>query len=121
MRFATGLARVENCEQIDRLIEEWTSNRSAEEVMSLMQEAGIAAGAVLNGHDLCEDVYLNARGFCKELVHPEIGRHHYLLPPFRLSKTPGEPRMAAPCLGQHNEYVCKRILGMSVTKNSSSC
>ena len=112
-RFATGLARVENCEQLDELIEEWTSNRSAEEVMSLMQEAGVAAGAVLNGRDLGEDAHLNARGFYKELVHPEIGRHRYLLPPFRLSKTPGEPRMAAPCLGQHNEYVCKRILGMS--------
>jgi benzylsuccinate CoA-transferase BbsF subunit len=112
-RFATGLARVENCEQLDELIEEWTSNRSAEEVMSLMQEAGVAAGAVLNGRDLGEDAHLNARGFYKELVHPEIGHHRYLLPPFRLSKTPGEPRMAAPCLGQHNEYVCKRILGMS--------
>ena len=112
-RFATGLARVENCEQLDGLIEEWTSNRSAEEVMSLMQEAGVAAGAVLNGRDLGEDAHLNARGFYKELVHPEIGHHRYLLPPFRLSKTPGEPRMAAPCLGQHNEYVCKRILGMS--------
>ncbi len=112
-RFATGLARVENCEQLDGLIEEWTGNRSAEEVMSLMQEAGVAAGAVLNGRDLGEDAHLNARGFYKELVHPEIGHHRYLLPPFRLSKTPGEPKMAAPCLGQHNEYVCKRILGMS--------
>ena len=112
-RFATGLARVENCEQLDGLIEEWTSNRSDEEVMSLMQEAGVAAGAVLNGRDLGENVHLNARGFYKELVHPEIGHHRYLLPPFRLSKTPGEPRMAAPCLGQHNEYVCKRILGMN--------
>jgi crotonobetainyl-CoA:carnitine CoA-transferase CaiB-like acyl-CoA transferase len=26
---------------------------------------------------------------------------------------PGEPRMPAPCLGQHNEYVCKHMLGMS--------
>ena len=112
-RFATGLARVENCEQLDGLIEEWTSNRSDEEVMSLMQGAGVAAGAVLNGRDLGEDAHLNARSFYKELVHPEIGHHRYLLPPFRLSKTPGEPRMAAPCLGQHNEYVCKRILGMS--------
>jgi crotonobetainyl-CoA:carnitine CoA-transferase CaiB-like acyl-CoA transferase len=33
--------------------------------------------------------------------------------PFRLSKTPGSLRTPAPCLGEHNEYVCKEILGMS--------
>lgn len=112
-RFATMLARVENSEQLDVQIEEWTGARSAEEVMGLMQRAGVAAGAVLNGRDLGENDHLNARGFYKELVHAEIGRHRYLLPPFRLSKTPGEPRLPAPCLGQHNEYVCKHILGLS--------
>jgi benzylsuccinate CoA-transferase BbsF subunit len=95
------------------VIEEWTGARSAEEVMGLMQRAGVAAGAALNGRDLGENDHLNTRGFYKELVHAEIGRHRYLLPPFRFSKTPGQPRMPAPCLGQHNEYVCKHILGMS--------
>jgi len=112
-RFATMLARVENSEQLDLIVEEWTGARSAEEVMGLLQQAGVAAGAVLNGRDLVENDHLNARGFYKELVHPEIGRHRYLSPPFRLSRTPGEPRLPAPCLGEHNEYVCKHILGMS--------
>jgi len=112
-RFATMLARVENSEQLDLLVEEWTGARSAEEVMGQLQQAGVAAGAVLNGRDLVENDHLNARGFYKELVHPEIGRHRYLSPPFRLSRTPGEPRLPAPCLGEHNEYVCKHIVGMS--------
>ena len=30
-----------------------------------------------------------------------------------MTKTPGELTMAAPILGQHNEYVYKEILGMS--------
>ena len=32
---------------------------------------------------------------------------------FLLSKTPSEMKMGAPCLGEHNEYVCTRILGMT--------
>lgn len=111
-RFSTTLGRVENCAELDRSIEDWTIDHDAEEVMRLMQEAGVAAGVVSNGRDLGEDPQLNARGFYKELAHPDIGNHRYPLPPFRMSKTPGEPRMAAPCLGQHNEYVCRRILGM---------
>jgi crotonobetainyl-CoA:carnitine CoA-transferase CaiB-like acyl-CoA transferase len=86
---------------------------TAEEVMRLLQEAGVAAGVVSNGRDVNEDPHLNARGFYRELDHPEIGTHRYLMPPFRLSRTPGEPSMPAPCLGQHNEYVYQQILGMS--------
>ncbi len=112
-KFATVLARIENFEELDRLIEEWTLNHTAEEVMAMMQEAGVAAGVVLNGRDLGDNPHLNARGFYKELVHPEIGTYRCLLPPFRLSKTPGEPKKAAPCLGQDNEYVYRHILGMS--------
>ena len=33
--------------------------------------------------------------------------------PYRLSLTPGEPKWAAPCLGEHNHHVCTQILGMS--------
>ncbi len=112
-RFVTVIARLHNREELDALIEKWTVEHSAEEVMTMLQEAGVAAGVVSNGRDVNEDPHLNARGFYKELTHSEIGTHRYLMPPFRLSKTPGEPSMPAPCLGQHNEYVYREILGLS--------
>ena len=31
---------------------------------------------------------------------------------FRLSKTPVEPKLPAPCLGEHTAYVCSDILGI---------
>ena len=111
--FATLLGRLEKSRLIDRFIEEWTINHSAEEVMLKLQEAGVPAGAVLNGRDLFENPQLNERGFYKELNHPEIGPHHYPSAPFKLSRTPAEPETPAPCLGQHNEYVYRQILGMS--------
>jgi len=112
-RYDTLTGRIEHAEEIDRLVEEWTTGHSAEEVMSKLQEAGVAAGVVANGRDLYQDPQLAARGFNQELEHTEIGLHHYPGPPFKLSKTPGEPRTAAPCIGQHNEYVYQHILGMS--------
>jgi len=112
-RFVTVIARLHNQEELDELIENWTMEHSAEEVMAMLQKAGVAAGVVCNGRDQNEDPHLNARGFYKELEHSEIGKHRYMMPPFRLSRTPGEPSMPAPCLGQHNEYVYREILGMS--------
>jgi len=112
-RFVIVIARLHNREELADVIEKWTAEHSPEEVMTMLQKAGVAAGTACNGRDQNEDPHLNARGFYKGLEHSEIGRHRYQMPPFRLSKTPGEPSMPAPCLGQHNEHVYREILGLS--------
>jgi len=112
-RFSTILTRKENEDELDRLVEEWTVNHSAEEVMNMMQTSGVAAGVLETGEDLLEhDPQLKYRHFFRELDHPEVGR--YLAPreSFVLSKSPNELRRA-PLMGEHNEYVLKDILGMS--------
>jgi hypothetical protein len=45
-RFTTFLARKENEDQLDRLVEAWTVTRLAEDVMWSMQAKGVAAGVV---------------------------------------------------------------------------
>jgi benzylsuccinate CoA-transferase BbsF subunit len=84
-----------------------------EEVMTRLQEAGVAAGVVESGEDLVADPQLNHRGTHVILEHPEIGPHIYQPPPSRLSKTPPQLTMPAPGLGQHHEYILKEVLGMS--------
>jgi len=112
-KFATLLARKESEEELDRLVEEWTINYSAEEVMSVMQAAGVAAGVLQNGEDLLEhDPQLRHRHSFWELDHPEIGKYRPPRPSFVLSKSPCELRRA-PLLGEHNEYALKEFLGMS--------
>jgi crotonobetainyl-CoA:carnitine CoA-transferase CaiB-like acyl-CoA transferase len=113
-RFSTLLARKENEEELDAIINEWTGSRYAEEVMALMQSAGVAAGVVQNAADqVTWDPQLRHRRFFSELDHPTLGK--YLSPPGLhavLSKTPQELRRA-PLLGEHNEYVFKELIGMS--------
>lgn len=111
-RFVTVIARLRHQEELDELIEGWTLARPAEEAMALLQGHGVAAGVVCNGRDQNEDPHLQARGFYRELEHSEIGRHRYPMPPFRLSGTPAGPAKPAPCLGQHNEHVFRKVLGL---------
>lgn len=112
-RFATLLARKENEEELDKLVNEWTSNRSAEEVMEVMQSAGVAAGVVETGEDLMEhDPQFRHRNTFIELEYPGIGKYRtHVGAHFLLSKYPYELKVA-PLLGEHNEYVLKEILGM---------
>lgn len=105
--------RKNNEEELNALIQEWTAKKTPEEVMSIMQEAGVPAGVVKNGKDTFEDPQLNYRNYFWEIEHPEMGPFSHLGSPFNLGATPAKPRMPAPCLGEHNEFVCTKILGMS--------
>jgi benzylsuccinate CoA-transferase BbsF subunit len=113
-RFATLLARKKNEEELDRLIEQWTVSRTAEEVMTLMQTAGVAAGVAETGQDLLDnDPQLRARNFFCELQHPDCGKYrtqtgsHCLL-----SKYTCDMKRAS-LLGEQNESILKGALGLS--------
>jgi crotonobetainyl-CoA:carnitine CoA-transferase CaiB-like acyl-CoA transferase len=113
LKFSTLVARKENEDELDRLVQEWTINYAAEEVMGLMQAAGVAAGVVETCEDQMErDPHLKQRGYFHELDHPEGFKHRVPRHAFVLSKLPGEVRRA-PLLGEHNEYALKELLGMS--------
>jgi crotonobetainyl-CoA:carnitine CoA-transferase CaiB-like acyl-CoA transferase len=44
--------------------------------------------------------------------HPEIGRYHAEGPPFLFSKTPFKIDRPAPMLGEHNETVFQKFVGI---------
>lgn len=112
-RFATLPARKEHEDELDKLVEEWTLRYSTEAVMKMMQSFGIAAGVVENGKDLHQDQQLKYRHHFWPLEHDEIGQFAFDGPSYRLSETPAQLDIPSPCLGQHTEFICREILGMS--------
>jgi len=111
-KFATLKGRKDNEEELDSLIGNWTINFTPQEVMNRMQEKGIAAGIVKTIKEVFEDPQLEHHGFWRYLEHPVLGVHAHEGPPFSLSKTP-DRQFTSPCLGQHNEYIYKELLGFS--------
>ncbi len=115
-RFVTLANRLRNKPALDELIEGWTKNHSAEEVMTLLQKNGVAAGVVQSAADLAQDPQLKERGFFIELDHPELGRTVSDASPVRLSSTPAGYTRAAPLPGQDNDYVYGELLGIGADK-----
>jgi len=112
-RFATFETRKENEQELDRLIGEWTIRQPAEEVMNLLQAAGVAAGVLETGQDMLErDPQFKHRHTYWEVDHPVLGTCRSVGPAFILSKSPCEVKRG-PLLGEHNEYALKELLGMS--------
>ena len=111
-KFASLQARKENGKELNRLAEEWTVNHTAEEVMALMQQAGVPAGVVKTNKEMFEDPQLEHRGYFQTVEHSEMGQILHQAWPIRLSESQTKIR-PAPCLGEHNEYVSTKILGLS--------
>ncbi|MCX6021365.1 MAG: CoA transferase [Chloroflexi bacterium] len=114
-KFATLLGRLQNVDELDAHVEEWTGVRSPYEVMETLQAAGVSAGVVQNAEDhLLHDPHMRHRGGVVELTHsdPEIGTRHYPSVPMRLSKTPTVPGKVAPLLGEHTDAVLSGLLGL---------
>ncbi|MDO8567290.1 MAG: CoA transferase [Dehalococcoidales bacterium] len=111
-KFKTVLGRKENEAELDRLVEAWTVNQPAEQVMDSLQKAGVAASVVKNARDMIDDPQLAYRKYFKTPEHPEMGPFPNLGPCCLLSDADAE-ESPAPNLGQHTDYVCHEILGMS--------
>lgn len=112
-KFRTVLGRKKNEDELDSLIAAWSLEQEAEEVMARMQKSGVAAGVVQNIPDLYKDPQLAYQKHFWIMEQREAGLYNYDSPPFTLSHTPATARMPALCVGQHNEYVFKELLGMS--------
>ena len=111
-KFTTLLSRVENNEELDCFVEEWTIHFTAEQVMAMMQAAGVPAGVASNAEDLFQDPQLKHYHHFHDLDHPAIGKcAYYQGPGFRLSEADYEVARP-PLLGEHNEYVYTKILGI---------
>jgi len=111
--FSTVLGRLQNQDELDRLIEEWTMCHDNYEVMYILQQEGVPAGPVLDQRDAYHDAQLASRGFFEVVRHREAGTHLYPGMLWKMEGTPLSIRKPPPCLGEHNEYVFRELMGMS--------
>ena len=112
-RFSDPSRRKDNEDELDVLVAAWTINFQDEQLMGLLQQARVKAGVVQNAEDVSLDPQLKHRHYSWELSHPEMGKYHCDAPAFSLSETPCQITRPAPCLGQDNEYVFTKLLGMA--------
>jgi crotonobetainyl-CoA:carnitine CoA-transferase CaiB-like acyl-CoA transferase len=111
-KFATAAGRKAAEDELDRHLTAWTKQYDHYQVMELLQNAGVAAGAVLSGPEILSDAHLAAREFLLAIDKAHAGMHLY--PGFVPSFSPDASavHLPAPCFGEHNEYVFGTLLGL---------
>jgi formyl-CoA transferase len=112
-RFATPETRYKNNTELEKIISAWTSQKTKYEAMEELGRAGVPAGAILTAADLSRDPYLRKRGMIVDVEHLQLGP--MVMPGFPLQMSASKvPVKAAPLLGEHNEEVYVKLLGISI-------
>ena len=116
-KFRTLYLRMQNSAELDANISRWTAEHSAEDAMTMLQRAGIAAGVVENGVDICaRDPQLKERGFWPA-VSTKMARRR-TSPESRSSFPAAQEKLRtiAPEVGEDFDYVLGELLGLGKTE-----
>jgi len=90
----------------------WSAERSPHTGAQVLQNVGLAAGAVYDNEDAVRDPQLRARGASVEIDHPDLGVIEYYQSAHRMTKTPGFVRRRGPRLGEHTCEVLQEWLSL---------
>lgn len=113
-RFKSHTARGNNVEAVDGIVNDWTKERAQDEILEILDKAGVPAAAIYNAADIAKDPHYLDREMILSVVDPELGELKVpgIVP--KLSLTPGAVKWTGPRRrGEHNEDVFGGVLGMS--------
>ncbi|MBI4640316.1 MAG: CoA transferase [Candidatus Tectomicrobia bacterium] len=92
---------------------QWFAPYTKEELFEMFGKIQVSLGSVLNIEECVNDPQLNAREMIVEVEHPVMGKIKIPGVTVKLSDTPGGIDRPAPLLGQHNEEIYLKLLGLS--------
>ena len=110
-RFLDLESRIKNRLELDAIVQEWTQARTAEDVMTKLQAAGVPSGVVQTGADLLKDVQLRHRNYFASFDDSLIG-------PFEIPRSGivfrgmnEEPLRLPNRFGSDNDQILGELLG----------
>lgn len=112
--FETNLKRCEYYAELKPIIEEWSAQFTIDEVVEKILGAGVPAAPINDLHRVTNDPHIaGAREMFVSLPHPVIGDMKVNGNPVKLMDTKADISVPAPALGQDNNVVYKRLLGLT--------
>lgn len=107
---ATVVGRREHEDAIDEGLAAWCQDRSADDAVTVLWDAGVPVAKVMQPHRQTELAQLQSRGFFETVDHPVNGRARLSTVPMRFSGGPCEfHTQPAPLLGQHNHELLAEL------------
>ncbi len=112
-RFTGNQARVENVEELDKIIGAWTATFTADDLLAQLADADIPSSLVYTAADVAADPQYRHRGMVQEVPDPAFGSvlQAGIVP--GVPEDPGRVRWPGPPLGVHTDEILGELLGMN--------
>lgn len=111
--FRTNTARIQNRAQIESIIENWFRARTLSEATSILTQHEVSFSPIYDIADIVADPHFIERKVVIQVHDEELGavKMQNVVP--RFSETPGHIWRTGPDLGQHNDDIYGREMGLS--------
>ncbi len=112
-KFCNVPDRVENHDELHKIVSEWAAVHTVTEVVDSCLNAGVPAAPIYNTAQVKADPHIAGdREMFVEQDHPKAGKVVVTGSPLKMSGTPVDLTAPAPTLGQHNAEVYGEVLGL---------
>jgi crotonobetainyl-CoA:carnitine CoA-transferase CaiB-like acyl-CoA transferase len=108
-RFRTNADRVQHRHALKAEIERVFAGMTVDEITRLLEPHNVPCGRVRNMRQAIEHPQVAPRDTLITQTHPQIGVVQTLGPVAKLSRTPSEPRLPPPALGEHTAAVLAQL------------
>ena len=111
--YATNVDRVKNHEPLKALIETWTKDKTIDEIVEILLDAGVPSAPINTIDRVAKDPHIaGAREMFVDLEHPVAGKMKVTGNQLKFTNRPVHIDKPAPTLGQHTEEILKEKLGI---------
>jgi formyl-CoA transferase len=111
-RFNSPEKRWAHHDEVDRILTEFTQSRTKQEVMQILGDAGVPAGAVYDTMEITQDPAVQQREMIVTVDHPKRGK--FTLPGWPVKMSESYVKVdRSPLLGEHNAEVYAEWLGLT--------
>jgi crotonobetainyl-CoA:carnitine CoA-transferase CaiB-like acyl-CoA transferase len=115
-RFDDLAGRRRHRAELDERLRAWTRTHDPIALMASLQRRGIPAAAVHDAADHARDPHFQARGFHQPTELPGYGTFPLPTSPWLLDGERLGVRLPSPRLGEHDDFVYARLLGLSTAE-----
>ena len=110
-KFSDKNKRISNKKNLDKCLSNWTCKHTRDGLLNILHQHGLAASPVLYPEDVIQEPYF--KDLWTECIHPVTGKDKIMKVPWKMSGNPTIDYKSAPLLGEHNNQIFGKLLGLS--------
>lgn len=109
-RFRTMRDRVANMDELDELVQRWTSTLGKNELFGRLVNERVPCAPIKSVAEVANDPHLRERGMLVDICHPEFGDITVAHSPLRFPDSPMATLRPSPRLGEHTASILRDFL-----------